>query len=262
MWLRAHLATKGDTARQQLRDRERKLNEAQADYRDLENRAEREISGLRGQMSYRDQQILQLQTNLQASEASAERREKDLDSAARNLRKAADELGEEQWAGIADAIARVSGQGTELDDDRVTTAVSQQVNALRRQFLEQEGRAQELVFSLGRLGFDTSGVQGAVDKAPATALPSLVASLEAYVQQHTTESQSKEQLLLDIQRAETHCNRQITDAVGRRVPLQFLARAREMLENTTTEVEVSAAAAIVDQIVDDIYRLYLPRATR
>ena len=259
MLIRATSAAKGDAARQESKD-------LRDENKNLRDQTERQLSSLMNDVSAKDQQISQLKTDLETSKTSktsAERREEDLNSAARNLLRAADELGEKQWSGIIEALTGVRGQGTGPGGgDRATTTVSRQVNDLKRQVPEQQGRARELVSSLQRLGFDTSGIQGAVDKAPATALPSLIASLEAFVQQHTTESQIKERLLLDIQRAEAHCDREITDAVWRRVPLQFLARAREMLEQARTQVEVNAAVTIGDRIVDDIYRLYLPRVTR
>ena len=263
MWLRATRAVTGDAALQELRDQGHELDQLRREYGNLEDRTKREISRLQENVSSKDREVHQLQADLATYQASARRREEDLNSAAQDLVRAADELGERQWSDIIGVLTGVGGQDTARGDgNRVTASVSRHVNGLKRQVSEQKGRAQELVSNLRTQGLDISGIQGAVDRAPATALPSLIDSLEAVVQQHTIESQGKERLLLDIERAEAHCSRDITDSVGRRVPLQFLARAREMLEQATTQVELNAAVTIGDRIVDDIYRLYLPRATR
>ena len=263
MWLRATRAVTGDAARQELRDPEHELNKLQREYKNLQNQANREMSRLQDDVSSKDEEVRQLQADLETYQASARRREEDLNSVAQDLVRAADELGERQWSSIIEALTGVGRQGTAQGDaTRDSAAVSRHVNDLKRQVEEQRDRARELVSRLRTVGLDTSGIQGAVENAPATALPSLIDSLEAFVQQHNMEPQAKERLLLDIQRAEAHCSREITDSVGRRVPLQFLARAREMLEQATTQVQLNAAVTIGDRIVDDIYRLYLPRATR
>ena len=256
MWLRATRSVTGDAARQEL-------NGLQREYKDLQNQTDNEISHLKEDVSSKDQEVSQLQTNLQRYQASVRLREEDLNTAVQDLVRAADELGERRWSVIIEALTGVGRQGTAQGDaTRDSAAVSRHVNDLKRQVSEQRGRARELISTLRAVGLDTSGIQGAVENAPATALPSLIDSLEAFVQQHNMDPQAKERLLLDIQRAEAHCSRDITDSVGRRVPLQFLARAREMLEQATTQVQLNAAVTIGDRIVDDIYRLYLPRATR
>jgi hypothetical protein len=112
------------------------------------------------------------------------------------------------------------------------------------------------------LGLETDGIGRVLESAPATALPSLIGSLEELVRQHTVESMDKDRLLSEIQRAEGLCNREITDAVGRRVPLQFLARARELVEQATSQAEMNAAIVVGDRILDDIYRFYFPRSSR
>ena len=248
-----------DSTQRQLVDRNLELTNARRENRDLLDQASR----LQNDLSSRDREIQRLQEELQTNQTSARLREEDLNSAARHLVRAANELGENQWPGIIEALTGVSGQGTGLEGKtRAMAVVSGLVNDLRKQVPEQEFRAQQLLSSLSRLGLDTSGIQEAVEKAPATALPSMIVALEAVVQEHTVESQSRESLLLEIQRTEAHCNREITDTVARRVPLQFLGRARETLEQAKTQAEVNAAVTIGGQIVDDIHRLYLPRATR
>ena len=153
--------------------------------------------------------------------------------------------------------------GNGLDDRfAVMTALGRRLDEIRGQASTQRVRARDLISELGRLGLETGGIRRALESAPATALPSLIGSLEELVRQHTVESMDKDRLLSEIQRAEGLCNREITDAVGRRVPLQFLARARELVEQATSQAEMNAAIVAGDRILDDIYRFYFPRSSR
>ena len=243
----------GDSAQRRLRDQGR----------DLE-RSAREIGQLRGEVEDKDQQLRNLETQLQTYQGTAQHRDQELRTAATRLGHSADELGERGWvAEIVTNLPDSNQPGNGLDDRfTVLDALRRRLEEIRGQASPQRGRVRDLIADLQRVGLETGGIRQAIDNAPATALPSIIASLQEIVQQHTVESVDRDRLMFEIQRAEGLCNRDITDSVGRRVPLQFLARARELLEQATSQAEMNAALIVGDRILDDIYRFYFPRTSR
>ena len=252
--------TSGDSSQRRLRDQGRELDETR---RSLES-AGRDNGQLRTEVEDRDRQLRQLESQLQTYQGTAQRREQELGTTASRLAQSANELGEREW--VAEIVANLPSAaqpGNGLDDRfTVMTALGRRLDEIRGQATTQRVRARDLISDLRRLGLETDGIARALEGAPATALPSLIGSLEELVRQHTVESMDKDRLLSEIQRAEGLCNREITDAVGRRVPLQFLARARELVEQATSQAEMNAAIVAGDRILDDIYRFYFPRSSR
>ena len=256
--------TSGDSSQRRLRDQGRELDESRRSLNDLQRESAREIGQLRSGVDDRDRRLHQLEAQLQTYQGAAQRREQELGTTASRLAQSANELGEREW--VAEIVANLPSAaqpGNGLDDRfTVMTALGRRLDEIRGQATTQRVRARDLISDLRRLGLETDGIGRALESAPATALPSLIGSLEELVRQHTVESMDKDRLLSEIQRAEGLCNREITDAVGRRVPLQFLARARELVEQATSQAEMNAAIVAGDRILDDIYRFYFPRSSR
>ena len=256
--------TSGDSSQRRLRDQGRELDESRRSLNDLQRESAREIGQLRSGVDDRDRRLHQLEAQLQTYQGAAQRREQELGTTANRLAQSANELGEREW--VAEIVANLPSAaqpGNGLDDRfTVMTALGRRLDEIRGQASTQRVRARDLISDLRRLGLETDGIGRALESAPATALPSLISSLEELVRQHTVESMDKDRLLSEIQRAEGLCNREITDAVGRRVPLQFLARARELVEQATSQAEMNAAIVAGDRILDDIYRFYFPRSSR
>ena len=256
--------TSGDSSRLKLRDQGRELDESRRSLNDLQRESAREIGQLRDEVEDKDRRLRQLEAQLQTYQGAAQRREQELGTTASRLAQSANELGEREW--VAEIVANLPSAaqpGNGLDDRfAVMTALGRRLDEIRGQASTQRVRARDLISDLRRLGLETDGIGRVLESAPATALPSLIGSLEELVRQHTVESMDKDRLLSEIQRAEGLCNREITDAVGRRVPLQFLARARELAEQATSQAEMNAAIVAGDRILDDIYRFYFPRSSR
>ena len=256
--------TSGDSSQRRLRDQGRELDESRRSYNDLQRESAREIGQLHSDVDDRDRRLRQVEAQLQTYHGGAQRREQELGTTASRLAQSANELGEREW--VAEIVANLPSAaqpGNGLDDRfTVMTALGRRLDEIRGQATTQRVRARDLISDLRRLGLETDGIARALEGAPATALPSLIGSLEELVRQHTVESMDKDRLLSEIQRAEGLCNREITDAVGRRVPLQFLARARELVEQATSQAEMNAAIVAGDRILDDIYRFYFPRSSR
>ena len=256
--------TSADSTQRRLRDQGRELDESRRSLNDLQREYAREIGQLRSDVDDRDRRLREFEAQLQTYQGAAQRREQELGTTASRLAQSANELGEREW--VAEIVANLPSAaqpGNGLDDRfTVMTALGRRLDEIRGQASTQRVRARDLISELGRLGLETGGIRRALESAPATALPSLIGSLEELVRQHTVESMDKDRLLSEIQRAEGLCNREITDAVGRRVPLQFLARARELAEQATSQAEMNAAIVAGDRILDDIYRFYFPRSSR
>ena len=256
--------TSGDSTQRRLREKGRDLAESRRSLDELTRRSERDIGQLRDEVEDKDRRLREFEAQLQTYQGAAQRREQELGTTASRLAQSANELGEREW--VAEIVANLPSAaqpGNGLDDRfAVMTALGRRLDEIRGQASTQRVRARDLISELGRLGLETGGIRRALESAPATALPSLIGSLEELVRQHTVESMDKDRLLSEIQRAEGLCNREITDAVGRRVPLQFLARARELVEQATSQAEMNAAIVAGDRILDDIYRFYFPRSSR
>ena len=256
--------TSGDSSRLKLRDQGRELDESRRSLNDLQRESAREIGQLRSDVDDRDRRLREFEAQLQTYQGAAQRREQELGTTASRLAQSANELGEREW--VAEIVANLPSAaqpGNGLDDRfAVMTALGRRLDEIRGQASTQRVRARDLISDLRRLGLETDGIGRVLESAPATALPSLIGSLEELVRQHTVESMDKDRLLSEIQRAEGLCNREITDAVGRRVPLQFLARARELVEQATSQAEMNAAIVAGDRILHDIYRFYFPRSSR
>ena len=254
----------GDSSQRRLREQGRDLDELRRSLDELTRRSAGEIGQLRTEVDDKDRQLRQLESQLRTYEGTAQHRDQELRTAAARLAQSADELGERDWvAEIVTNLPDSNQPGNGLDDRyTVMTSLGRRLDEIRGQASTQRVRARDLISDLRRLGLETDGIGRALESAPATALPSLISSLEELVRQHTVESMDKDRLLSEIQRAEGLCNREITDAVGRRVPLQFLARARELVEQATSQAEMNAAIVAGDRILDDIYRFYFPRSSR
>ena len=254
----------GDSSQRRLRDQGRELEESRRSLNDHQRESAREIGQLHSDVDDKDRRLRQLEAQLRTYEGTAQHRDQELRTAATRLAQSADELGERDWvAEIVTNLPDSNQPGNGLDDRfTVMTALGRRLDQIRGQASTQRVRARDLISDLRRLGLETDGIARALESAPATALPSLIGSLEELVRQHTVESMDKDRLLSEIQRAEGLCNREITDAVGRRVPLQFLARARELVEQATSQAEMNAAIVAGDRILDDIYRFYFPRSSR
>ena len=254
----------GDSSQRRLREQGRDLDESRRSLDELTRRSAGEIGQLRTEVDDKDRQLRQLESQLRTYEGTAQHRDQELRTAAARLAQSADELGERDWvAEIVTNLPDSNQPGNGLDDRyTVMASLGRRLDEIRGQASTQRVRARDLIADLRRLGLETDGIARALESAPATALPSLIGSLEELVRQHTVESMDKDRLLSEIQRAEGLCNREITDAVGRRVPLQFLARARELVEQATSQAEMNAAIVAGDRILDDIYRFYFPRSSR
>jgi hypothetical protein len=205
-----------------------------------------------------------LEGQLRTFTGDSQVRGQEVETTAGNIGELAGQLGEREWVeGIILNLPNPQAPSTGLDDRyQVLNAVYQRLQALDGQFRQNRDEVNRLAEVLRQAGLEVNGILQAANAAPATALPLLRGALEELAVQHQIAPEQKQPLLAEIEQAKGFCNREIMDAVARRIPLSFLDSAQEMLEGASTIPELRANIAITNRILDDIFRYYFPRTPR
>ena len=185
-------------------------------------------------------------------------------TAARDVEAQARRLGEAEWVQpITGSLPDPRQPRTSLDDRyQQLNAIGQRLQELASRSAAHHTSLDHLIGLLREAGLETEAIREVIGTAPATALPSLQGALEGLAQQYILDPDAKERLLAEINQTRDLCNRQIMDAVARRIPLSFLDAAQEMLDGARTVPELRATQDIANRILNEIYRHYFPRTPR
>ena len=149
-----------------------------------------------------------------------------------------------------------------LDREQVVLSAVQTLEGLVGPTGERRVAMGQLVESLERDGLKTAALKRAVEGTPATVLHLLLAALQELNEQLGTSLESTPDYVRQVQAARELCNREINDAVARRLPLSLLDVAGEVLQQAQTAPQQRAAQQVTDGILAAVYRQYFPRLPR
>ena len=149
-----------------------------------------------------------------------------------------------------------------LDREQVVRSAVQTLEGLAGPTSERRVAMRQLVESLEREGLKTAALRRAVEGTPATVLHLLLAALQELNEQLGTSLESIPDYLRQVQAARELCNREINDAVARRLPLGLLDVAGEVLQQAHTAPQQRAAQQAAEGILSAVYRQYFPRLRR
>ena len=227
-------------------------------------RAETDLGESQRESAERADRITALEESIRRSMGDADVQSSQVQTAARDVEAQASRLGEAEWVQpITGSLPDPRQPRTSLDDRyQQLSAMGQRLQELASRSAAHQSALDRLIGLLREAGLETEGIRQAVSTAPATALPSLGGALEGLAQQYSVDPEAKQRLLAEINRTRDLCNRQIMDAVARRIPLSFLDAARDMLDDARTVPELRANQEIADRMLNEIYRHYFPRTSR
>ena len=188
----------------------------------------------------------------------------ELEAAVSKLNVRISELREQpMWAEWLEQMPDLKGGETPVEDRlRFARLVSARLDDVQR---ESERRRRDISrFSKERqdAGFRADALRAAAHLAPASAMSWLYNVVAELENQRSVNRALTEDLRGRIQDARQLCNREIANAVARRLPLHLLGVAEEMLEHAVTDAEVQARQEVVLGLLDAIYNQYFPSARR
>ena len=149
-----------------------------------------------------------------------------------------------------------------LDREQIVLSAVQTLEGLTGPSSERRLAMTQLVDSLEREGLKSAALRRAVDGTPATVLHLLLAALQELNEQLGTSLESTPDYMRQVQAARELCNREINDAVARRLPLSLLDVVGEVLQQAKTAPQQRAAHEVADGILAAVYRQYFPRMRR
>ena len=149
-----------------------------------------------------------------------------------------------------------------LDREQVVLSAVQTLEGLAGPTSERRLAMTRLVESLEEEGLKTAALKRAVGGTPATVLHLLLAALQELNEQLGTSLESTPDYVRQVRVARELCNREINDAVARRLPLGLLDVAGEVLQQAQTAPQQRAAQQVTDGILAAVYRQYFPRLRR
>ena len=198
--------------------------------------------------------------NRTSGRTSAEDKRLALEDAVSGLRNQTEELREgRMWTEWLETMPDPDAGVTPVEDRlRVAIELRQRLYEIQQESEENRRAVSRLSDDRQRAGYRADVLREAAHLAPASALGWIRYAVEDLERQRNENRGSQNDLLGEIEEARHLCNREIANAVARRLPLQLLSVAENALNRAVTPEEVHARQEVVREILDAIYSQYFP----